>query len=279
MRAREPREEAATGCMSVYPERASDTHRSHTLDGCGRVISRLPRARPRSRRWQCERIGNDSIRDGAIRARNPSARSPARDPLRTSCRTCRFTLAMRRFSHRIGRDLLRAINFSLTESIAMRGFASHPARGGKRIATVLRRRRSHAMPRDSALRSCMRACGHAGGVACAAPITRIVKCTVAQVFPVHTCAVATKRRRFHVCPGIDAVMPRCLDPATYQRYATDIWYCRPAIGRPMNTPPVAAPGTRTLPSVRPSVSVTLLPLAVTSQCSPTCRLAPMSSMS
>lgn len=133
--------------------------------------------------------------------------------------------------------------------------------------------------RTETLYAGMRACGHAGGVACAAPITRIVKCTVAQVFPVHTCAVATKRRRFHVCPGIDAVMPRCLDPATYQRYATDIWYCRPAIGRPMNTPPVAAPGTRTLPSVRPSVSVTLLPLAVTSQCSPTCRLAPMSSMS
>ncbi|SMQ98527.1 hypothetical protein PD885_01276 [Xanthomonas fragariae] len=65
----------------------------------------------------------------------------------------------------------------------------------------------------------------------------------------------------------------------YQRYATDIWYCRPAIGRPMNTPPVAAPGTRILPSVRPSVSVTLLPLAVISQCSPTCRLAPISSMS
>lgn len=65
----------------------------------------------------------------------------------------------------------------------------------------------------------------------------------------------------------------------YQRYATDIWYCRPAIGRPMNTPPVAAPGTRTLPSVKPRVSVTLLPLAVTSQWSPTCRLAPMSTMS
>lgn len=65
----------------------------------------------------------------------------------------------------------------------------------------------------------------------------------------------------------------------YQRYATDIWYWRPAIGRPMNTPPVAAPGTRTLPSVKPRVSVTLLPLAVTSQWSPTCRLAPMSTMS
>lgn len=159
MRAGEPREEAATGCMSVYPERASDTHRSHTRDGCGRVISRLPRARPRSRRWQCERTASDPIRDGAIRARNPSTRSPARDPLRTSCRTCRFTLAMRRFSHRIGRDLLRAINFSLTERIAMRGFASHPARSTTRIATVLRRGRSHAMPYDSALRRCMRACG------------------------------------------------------------------------------------------------------------------------
>lgn len=68
-------------------------------------------------------------------------------------------------------------------------------------------------------------------------------------------------------------------PGAYQRYATDIWYWRPAIGRPMNTPPVAAPGTRTLPSVKPRVSVTLLPLAVTSQWSPTCRLAPMSTMS
>src|SRR5688500_11184527 len=62
-------------------------------------------------------------------------------------------------------------------------------------------------------------------------------------------------------------------------YAAENRYERPAIGRPMNTPPVAAPGTRTLPSVRPSSLVTLLPLSANSQLSPTCMFAPTSTVS
>ncbi len=200
------------------------------------------------------------FKDGAIIACKARDVRHLRDTSRNLWLTCRFARFMQSFAHRCGRKNLQERSYRSKYHIAMRRSASQrlPLRDGCHHVAAL----------------------HEAGTLAAQDVRQRLK-RLSPTLGIGPGCVARRAAR-----GLSqgsaqqhCAAARASHLWTYQRYATDIWYCRPAIGRPMKTPPVAAPGTRTLPSVRPSVSVTLLPLAVTSQCSPTCRLAPISSMS